>query len=667
MSHKLHGRTLAAYVRVSSDKQDASRQRRSINEWASANGLALAHWFEDSTGRNPRDKADKRLDFQRLLKLVETGTVDAVIVDSQDRFGTKDAWELGRYISQLREHGCELWSTAQGNLSATDEATILTSTVGAITSTREQVEKAHRNVSGKIEKAKAGEYQGGYPPYGLDVVCFDAAGKSKWRVVWTAHHDRRKITGDKQERFTGRNNFPAKDPTDTLRYRPTVEAERVKIVRQVFKWYAEESISPSRIATRLNELKIDPVFGAAWNKQKIKQLLRNPAYVGRPAWNKRGGSRFVEYVNGQVKKVEALKGRIVLGRSRKPADFVQAVGSEYKPIIDPKVFDLVQRKLAASATAHDNPSRKPPRTASFWLRGLVTCAHCGKPMRAWNSPGRGAGYRSYFCGTYGTFGKTNPTGCRSNRVKAEVLEAIVADYLEGVGKKSEILLQAETTGVLTKSMAVKLAGKQSELDAAWKAMRGFIEESLGPDAELPIIGECEPIRVTNEAGEIDIAYEGVSVFDLYDYLFRRRKGELEQRIAELEAEHESQFQLFQRLKPDNLKAIDRANATFGRIEREIERLKGQLAPLDGQVRAAWNEWQRLAEASRQAVAALSESNDRRKAEALRGVVSRIVCHFKADDSTAANRPKSLLEWVEVFPVAGDPLGFYPNGIKPGPG
>src|SRR5215813_13664064 len=118
--------TIAAYIRVSSDKQDTTRQRESIERWGSVD-----LWFEDSEGRNPRDLAHKRQGFQRLLKAVEAGLVSTIVVDSQDRFGTRDAYQWGAFLTLLRDHDCKLYDASGKDLSADDDASVLTSTLGA--------------------------------------------------------------------------------------------------------------------------------------------------------------------------------------------------------------------------------------------------------------------------------------------------------------------------------------------------------------------------------------------------------------------------------------------------------------------------------------------------------------------------------------------------------
>ena len=48
-------KTFAAYIRVSSDKQDTERQEQAIL----ATGHPIAQWFHDDEGKNPRDLPEK--------------------------------------------------------------------------------------------------------------------------------------------------------------------------------------------------------------------------------------------------------------------------------------------------------------------------------------------------------------------------------------------------------------------------------------------------------------------------------------------------------------------------------------------------------------------------------------------------------------------------------
>jgi hypothetical protein len=63
---------------------------------------------------------------------------------------------------------------------------------------------------------------------------------------------------------------------------------------------------------------------------------------------------------------------------------------------------------------------------------------------------------------------------------------------------------------------------------------------------------------------------------------------------------------------------------------------------------------------------MKESNDRRKAEAVKGVVSEVVCYFRYSDIKATNQPKSFLERVEITSKVGEPWECFPKGNTPGP-
>lgn len=118
-SQKPSGGRGVAYIRVSSDKQDTKSQKAAIQRWLDEHGLTVERWYEDI---GSRDVAYKRADFQRLLKDVENGQIDWIIVYSKDRFGTKNSYEFGRFANHLQEHDCHLWSVSQGCLTADDDS-----------------------------------------------------------------------------------------------------------------------------------------------------------------------------------------------------------------------------------------------------------------------------------------------------------------------------------------------------------------------------------------------------------------------------------------------------------------------------------------------------------------------------------------------------------------
>ena len=63
----------------------------------------------------------------------------------------------------------------------------------------------------------------------------------------------------------------------------------------------------------------------------------------------------------------------------------------------------------------------------------------------------------YFCASYGTLGKDNPSGCHCHRVKADLVHSVVESYLAEANKKIGLLLDAEKDNNF--DPATKIAGE----------------------------------------------------------------------------------------------------------------------------------------------------------------------------------------------------------------
>ena len=126
--------------------------------------------------------------------------------------------------------------------------------------------------------------------------------KIKWRVVIEGWSHRLKVCPDgKEERFDGKDNFPAKEWNDKFYLAPSIRTERLEAARKIFEWYATETISFNKIAVRLKEMEVDPMRAGAWSSGFVSKLLFNPVYIGLPAYNKRSNSRFSEFVEGEYR------------------------------------------------------------------------------------------------------------------------------------------------------------------------------------------------------------------------------------------------------------------------------------------------------------------------------------------------------------------------------
>jgi site-specific DNA recombinase len=208
----------AVYLRVSTDKQDAERQRRSTSEWSGRHDVK-PKVFEDIGWA--RDEADIRPEFQRLMQSVEARRISWIVVDALDRFGTKNKHQFISYIYRLQEAGCKLYTIDDKEWTKEDLITLLEAAFAAENSEKELRGKSERVLEGMREHAKEGMWVGGRVPYGMDVVAFrrlPSGLHEQWRVQIVGKRLRVKIgpNGVKKD-YAGENNFPSTEADEVLR------------------------------------------------------------------------------------------------------------------------------------------------------------------------------------------------------------------------------------------------------------------------------------------------------------------------------------------------------------------------------------------------------------------------------------------------------------------
>ena len=105
-----------AYVRMSSDKQEASlkQQREEITKLAEREGYRIIRWYTDKAVSG--DATEKRVQFQQTIKDAQSGEFKAILSWDQDRFGRFDSIEVGHWIYPLPKAGVCLVTVAQGRI-----------------------------------------------------------------------------------------------------------------------------------------------------------------------------------------------------------------------------------------------------------------------------------------------------------------------------------------------------------------------------------------------------------------------------------------------------------------------------------------------------------------------------------------------------------------------
>lgn len=276
--------------------------------------------------------------MQRLLSEVEQGIWAGVLVMEVERLARGDTVDQG-IVAQTFKFSGTLIITPTKTYNPGNEFDEEYFEFGLFMSRREYKTINRRLQRGRIASIKEGKYVGNIAPYGYERV---------------------KIKGDK--------GF-------TLQVVP----EEADIVRLVFEWYTKGiqqedggfcRIGCGLIARRLNEIKAPTRTGGDWILPTIRDMIRNPVYIGKVRWNNRA----------TVKKM--VDGKVI--RTRPRNEDVIICNGLHPPIIAEETFREAQI-IMDSAPARPVVDSKRVQNP---LAGLVICGCCGRRMvrRPYQSP-----------------------------------------------------------------------------------------------------------------------------------------------------------------------------------------------------------------------------------------------------------------------------------------
>lgn len=158
------------YARFSSDKQtedSIEAQVRACREYAAGRGLTVGEVYADEAISGKGSKTASRRAYQRLLRDAEKGAFDTILIHKYDRI----ARNLGEHVNleqRLSKLRVTLIATAQ-DFGDTKEAKIMRALMWSLSeyyidNLAEETKKDHR------ETALKALHNGGYPPFGYDVV-----------------------------------------------------------------------------------------------------------------------------------------------------------------------------------------------------------------------------------------------------------------------------------------------------------------------------------------------------------------------------------------------------------------------------------------------------------------------------------------------------------------
>jgi DNA invertase Pin-like site-specific DNA recombinase len=624
----------ARLIRVSGDRQDTERQIKDCERWEREQGITPNYVFED---KESRFLAERREGFQRLMEYVRTQKVNWVVIQTTDRLGFKHSYELFEFIGAFLKHGVHLFTALDGAcVTSTDDYTVIKNAIAGQTSTKELLEKSNRSQGKRILKGKVGEYQGGMPPYGFDVICKDASGKPIWRFVqmgrkkgvWHKDGHEIEVTSIPRHDWLGRR--------ETVWLSPSIIRERRETLIRIFQIFDSEATSTLQIARTLNREGISPVLSSKWAHSKVWALLQNPAAIGRPASNKVTSAK-INMVQGEKQVQRNLDD---IGR------FVRHAKENWLMPEQP-VFDAIVPEdmfWRCSLKLHRQSGNRAPRNENLLLSGLLYCGKCGKTMAGQYKEKRSRGkrvpgfYHYYRCQVYMNEKANNEYGCRNHGTLQETVMPYVHKFLESRGQILEQLItNPNDTRTLTSLIREQRASNE-QTKSIVAAMHTFIHDALsgtGVDFEYFTEDKLEENRHT--------------IVDMYEQIYDVQRKELEHNLAWLELEHTNITTQYFKLPP---KAQGKAVSALKGLEARIAAVKAQLEPLaakwEGLLISLATLKDRIQEASR----TLKTGNLRQRAAALRKAIAKIEVHY-----VPKGAKHSRLVMVRIVPVIGEPQDY----------
>jgi site-specific DNA recombinase len=177
-------------------------------------------------------------------------------------------------------------------------------------------------------------------------------------------------------------------------------------VRQIFRWVADEGVTPTQVALRLAAHGVPTRLGGRWRRSAVVEMLRNTSYIGQMRCN-RHDSRGL----GAIRRLDRARRGPITARLRPESEWRVV---PVPPLVDAPLFEAVQRRLATV-------SRRGSRAGARLLSLLLRCGVCGGQM----AYSRVAGRLYVRCGRRYGAPVGDPAGlrCTNRHHRAEPVEA----------------------------------------------------------------------------------------------------------------------------------------------------------------------------------------------------------------------------------------------------
>lgn len=267
------------------------------------------------------ESIQERPEMQEVLKNVETGTIDGILVVEVERLTRGDAKDQGTVTQAFKYSNTKIITLNKIYDPNSDEDEEYFE-FGLFMSRREYKTINRRMQRARIANVLDGKYCASEPPFGYKKV------RVKYGKGYTL------------------------EPV----------FEEAEIVKEMYQKRAD-GMGYDIICNWLNTLDFKPKKSDVWTPATIKGMLSNPIYIGKIRWN-----------SNKQKKI-LINGQIIKKRKKGNNEDLILVEGLHPAIISNELFDIVQGiKPNKASTKHNTELQNP-------LATLVKCADCGRSMQ----------------------------------------------------------------------------------------------------------------------------------------------------------------------------------------------------------------------------------------------------------------------------------------------
>jgi len=413
------------------DGYSLEAQRTRMRAFAEFNEYEIAGEYEDA-GKSGKS-IEGRDEFNRMMEDIKTGKDDVsfVLVFKLSRFG-RNAADVLSVLQTMQDFGVNLICVEDGIDSSKDAGKLMISVLSAVA----EIERENirvQTMEGRIQKARDGKWNGGFPPYGYSL---------KDGVL-------------------------------------EINEEEALAIRTIFEQWVSTDIGANGLAKYLENHGIhkiprhngkNPLFDAAL----IRNIIKNPVYCGKIAY----GRRKTEKVHGTRNEYKLVE-----------QDDYLVVDGLHEGIVSEEMWNQAQVKMIAQAKKYEHVN-KAKDTKTHLLSGLVKCPICGAGMYGNKSIKHrkdGTKYKDFFY--YGCKHRTMTRGHKCDykkQVNEDVLDAAVVEVITKLVAnpqfasmmQDKINMKVDTTVIDQEITALEKQLKQS-----YAVKRKTLEEieTLDPD------------------------------------------------------------------------------------------------------------------------------------------------------------------------------------------